>query len=202
MANIEAVIFDAGGVLHENNRAVSQDIMAELGIDEDVIAKIWSNEIPQLGSGKIDEAEFWKIVSEKYNLRPVDLSENLLGRAFAEKLTPIEGVSDLVRRLVKLGIRTAVLSDTIEPHAKALREANMYDGFDYRFLSHELGLRKPGPEIFKRALETLRVTPDATIFIDDDPKNVRGASELGIHGINFMDAKQLEDDLKSFIPNL
>ncbi len=40
------VIFDAGGVLHENNSAVSEDLMKELGIDNRVVSEIWAEEIP------------------------------------------------------------------------------------------------------------------------------------------------------------
>ncbi len=202
MSKIETVIFDAGGVLHENNSAVTKDLTDELGIDKEVLSQIWAEEIPLLGSGKVDESEFWQLVSKKHGLRNIDLSENLLGRAFIEQLVPFVEVSKLVHDLGKLGINTAVLSNTIEPHAKALREAGLYDGFDMVLLSHEIGLRKPSSDIYEYALDVLKADPEKTIFIDDDPENAQAASQVGIRGITFVNPEQLENDLKQLIPEL
>ncbi|NCU28981.1 HAD family hydrolase [Candidatus Saccharibacteria bacterium] len=202
MSKIEMVIFDAGGVLHENNSAVSEDLMKELSIGKGVISQIWTEEIPLLGSGKIGESEFWQLVSEKHGLRKVDPVENLLGRAFAEQLTPIKGIGDILGGLAELGVRTAVLSNTIEPHARALREAGLYDSFYEVLLSYEIGLRKPNPGIYRYALETLKTKLETTIFIDDDPKNTRIATQMGIRGITFTSPNQLESDLRRHIPNL
>lgn len=202
MSNIEMVIFDAGGVLHENNSAVSEDLMKELSIDKAVISQIWAEEIPLLGSGKISESEFWRLVSEKHDLRKIEPVENLLGRAFTEQLTPIDGVIVIREKLADLGIKTAVLSNTIEPHARALREAGLYDSFDEVLLSYEIGLRKPNPDIYKYALETLKTKPETTVFIDDDQGNVTVARQLEIHGVVFLSDNQLANDLENYIPNL
>ena len=202
MSKIETVIFDAGGVLHESNSAVTEDLTNELGISKEVLSQIWVEEIPLLGSGKIDESEFWQLVSKKHGLRNVGLDENLLGRAFIERLVPFAEVSDLVKDLGKIGIKTAVLSNTIEPHAKALREAGLYGGFDAVLLSHEIGLRKPSSDIYEYALDALKANPQTTVFIDDDPENAQAASQVGIHSITFVSPEQLKDDLKQLIPEL
>lgn len=193
------VIFDAGGVLHENNSAVSEDLMKELGIDNRVVSEIWAEEIPLLGSGKISEDVFWQLVSEKHNLRKVKSDENLLGRAFTERLTAFGGVFMIRKKLADLGIRTAVLSNTIEPHARVVKEAGLFDGFDRVLLSHEIGLRKPDPDIYKYALTELGVGPESTIFIDDAWENIKSAQGLGIQGVVFLSPYQLTDDLKKLI---
>ena len=143
-----------------------------------------------------------QLVSNNHGLRNIGLSENLLGRAFIEQLVPFVEVSKLVHDLGKLGIKTAVLSNTIEPHAKALREAGLYDGFDMVLLSHEIGLRKPSSDIYEYALDVLKADPEKTIFIDDDPENAQAASQVGIRGITFVNPEQLENDLKQLIPEL
>ena len=62
MKQIGSVVFDVGGVLHEGNSAVSQDLMNELGLKPAELKRIWAEIIPLLGSGKITEEEFWKEV--------------------------------------------------------------------------------------------------------------------------------------------
>lgn len=202
MSKIEAVIFDAGGVLHENNYAVTEDLASELGLSKEVLAQIWKEKIPLLGSGKIDEAEFWQQVSEKYGLRQVRVDENLLGRAFAKQLIPFAEVRAIIQGLGRLSIKTAVLSDTIEPHAKVLREAGLYDDFDIVLLSYEIGLRKPHIDIYEYTLNTLGVKASRTVFIDDDPENAQAATYIGIHGITFTNPDQLRESLKELIPEL
>lgn len=202
MRKIQTVIFDVGGVLHEStDAAVMSDLRIELGISQDVLASILNKEMILLGSGKIDENEFWDSVSVEYGLRKVDIKENLLSRIFVKNIIPILETRKIVDDLSKIGIKTAILSNTIEPHAKALREANLYKGFDAVLLSHEIGLRKPNEDAYKYALEALKATSGSTVFVDDDPVNVRAASLAGIHSIVFSNTTQLRGDLRSYIPD-
>ena len=190
MSKIEAVIFDVGGVLHKSFWGVMEDVGRELGLEWEALKKIWATEIPLLGSGKIDEAEFWKRVHADYAVRHVETDENLLGRAFREALTPYREMAKLVRDLRAKGLKVAILSNTIEPHARANRAAGVYDGFDHVLLSHEIGLRKQDPLIYWKALQVLGVKPEAVIFIDDTVQNVQAAQGLGIHGIHFNTPEQ------------
>lgn len=199
MSKIEAVIFDAGGVLHESNSVVTADLVQELGLEQETLSKIWANQIPLLGSGTIDETEFWRQVSSEHGLRKVGVAENLLGRAFTEALKPHAPVIELIKELGSNGVKLAVLSNTIEPHARALREADLYDGFDYLFLSHEIGTRKPDPAIYQHALEVLGTKPEETIFVDDDPENVKAAEALGIQGVVFTDTDTVVAKLRSLV---
>ena len=64
-----------------------------------------------------------------------------------ETIVPHADVIALVSNLRKLGLKLAILSNTIEPHAKALRALGLYDGFDKVFLSHEVGMHKPDADI-------------------------------------------------------
>jgi len=56
-------------------------------------------------------------------------------------------------------------------------------------------LIKPDPRIFHSFFETFNVDPAHTIFIDDLPRNVDAASDLGMHGIVFTDSSALRDEL-------
>ena len=55
----------------------------------------------------------------------------------------------------------------------------MFDAFDYRFLSYQLGLVKPDRALFDRVAELVPVAPDRVLFLDDNLVNVEGASEAG-----------------------
>ncbi len=65
------------------------------------------------------------------------------------------------------------------------------------------GIKKPDPEIFKRALEQLNVSPNESLFVGDHPENdVKAAQNVGIKGIwkkdfqwNNVEADFIVDDL-------
>src|SRR5579863_3356440 len=75
---------------------------------------------------------------------------------------------------------------------------------DYRFAKFELrryfkvafsscyvGLRKPDPAIYRRALDILGSHPARTLFIDDRQENVDGAGAAGMKAIRFTGAEAL-----------
>lgn len=52
--------------------------------------------------------------------------------------------------------------------------------FSKSFFSHQVGMRKPDEEIFEFVLRDTRATPGATLFLDDNEDNLRGAQRCGI----------------------
>lgn len=191
MTKIKAILFDAGGVLHESNTAMDDDLLAEPGITSEMLEQIRTTHMALLGSGAIDEAEFWRRITKEYSLRDVSVEENLLGRAFAKALVPHASITEFIRELRTGGYKLAVLSNTIEAHAVVLRRAGVYDGFDAVILSHEVGMLKPDPAIYTYTLGVLGVQPEEAIFIDDLRENVEAAEKLGIHGVVYTDASDV-----------
>lgn len=51
--------------------------------------------------------------------------------------------------------------------------------------SHEEGLTKPDPRIYRLACERLDVAPDEVVFLDDLRANVEAARALGMRGLLF-----------------
>ncbi len=67
--------------------------------------------------------------------------------------------------------------------------------FDRWILSHEAGFKKPAVEIFQKAIDWASVEPRRILFIDDMKKHIEVAASLGMHGIHFLSAGQLREDL-------
>ena len=65
---------------------------------------------------------------------------------------------------------------------------------DVAVSGHE-GIIKPDAEIFTRLLVRNALQPDASIFIDDSPKNIEGARAVGIDAVLFVDPDTLRRDL-------
>jgi putative hydrolase of the HAD superfamily len=80
---------------------------------------------------------------------------------------------------------------------------------DYRFATFGLrrwfrvalsscyvGLRKPDPAIYRRALEIFGAPPERVLFIDDRPENVAPAAAAGMRTIVFAGEDALRSELK------
>lgn len=91
----------------------------------------------------------------------------------------------------------AILSNTESCHYEHLR-ANMpwLQYFTPHFLSYELRLTKPQPEIFLRVLQELNARPEECFFIDDKKENVRAAQNLGIPAHQFKNHRRLNKALQ------
>ena len=78
-----------------------------------------------------------------------------------------------------------------------MRNGPLGDFFAACYVSGELGLVKPQPEIYQHALDGLGIDAGEAVFIDDREVNVRGAQALGITGHLFTGVTALRAFLKS-----
>ena len=78
------------------------------------------------------------------------------------------------------------------------------DFFDQTFLSFEMGVEKPAPEIFQKAVEALHCRPEEVLFFDDAAANCEAARREGLRAFHtptdgswmqlFDDAGRLKDE--------
>ncbi|MBI5625042.1 MAG: HAD family phosphatase [Elusimicrobia bacterium] len=89
-----------------------------------------------------------------------------------------------------------LLSNTNEIHYDFIRKNYAFPRHIHgAILSHEVGLRKPEPAIYKEALRQAGVRASEAVFIDDLPENVEAASKVGIHAILYPGPKELRRQL-------
>ena len=199
-SQIEAGIFDVGGVLISNQMAhVWRDVRETLQLEEPVFRTAWREMGPALGSGQIEEAEFWRRFLEQTGASGALPEESLFVREYGRRWSVHQEVLDLIARLKELGLKTAVLSNTITAHVSHNRERGLYAPFDVLVFSNEVGMSKPDASIYRHTLEQLGLSdrPEATFFVDDLQENVDAATALGMHGILFKDAAQLAEDVRA-----
>ncbi len=76
--------------------------------------------------------------------------------------------------------RLAALSNSNVLHWRRNDALRVFASFDHAFSSHQLGMRKPAPEIYEYVLRELDVLPEAVTFFDDLEPNVEAAKQLGM----------------------
>lgn len=90
-------------------------------------------------------------------------------------------LNELKRRNLRLGIITNGKGQFQMDNIKAL---GIEKFFDTILVSEWEGIKKPNPEIFKRALKQLNVSPNQSIYVGDHAVNdVKAAQNVGMIGI-------------------
>ncbi|MDR2901981.1 MAG: HAD-IA family hydrolase [Lactobacillales bacterium] len=95
-----------------------------------------------------------------------------------------ETTQKAMQNMKNAGIQNCLLSNALQV-LEGTGDVYGLVGEKYIFTSYQLGLLKPDPEIYVAVQERLGCDFDEMLFIDDKPKNVAAAKELGIHGIIF-----------------
>jgi putative hydrolase of the HAD superfamily len=90
----------------------------------------------------------------------------------------------LLEALRGLGLKLGLVSNAFDPGwllHRDLEHMGLAERLDFSVFSSEVGLRKPHPAIFERALEALEAVPERALFVGDRLfEDVRGAAEVGM----------------------
>jgi riboflavin kinase/FMN adenylyltransferase len=181
---IKNIIFDFGGVLVDLQPELSLESFARLGMPQvaDYLTP-YGHKGPfgELENGQITESEFYQKLRDLFRVQVDDAS---LQSAWADFLlhTPVNKMK-MVYELAKTH-RVFLLSNTNPIHIRKLEEFDKAGFpvkvcFEKLYLSYEIGLSKPGKEIFSYVLRDAGIKPEETLFIDDGPANCQTAAEMG-----------------------
>jgi HAD superfamily hydrolase (TIGR01509 family) len=90
---------------------------------------------------------------------------------------------DLVRQ-ARTRCRVALLTNATSRLPDDLRVLGLDREVDAVVSSARIGVAKPSPEAFRRALRVLQHSPGATVFCDDSEDNAAGARRIGVDGVH------------------
>jgi len=194
MREIEAIIFDWGGVLIDDPRPGLLRYCADtFGVSQELYTPVHDSFLDEFGKGMISEEEFWQGISRKLG-KPAPEVASLWSGAFRSACKPRPEVFGLVSCLHAKGYKTALLSNTELPAVEYFREFG-YDMFDALVFSCEQGVAKPEPMIYEIALEKLGSQAARSVFVDDRQDYIEGAKAVGLNTILFTGIEQLKHDL-------
>lgn len=122
-------------------------------------------------------------------------AEGLLARMFGG-FRVVPEMIDLVARVRAAGIRTVLVTNSF---GVEYPRADWPRLFDATVISHEVGLRKPDPAIYRMALEAIGVEATAAVFVDDMPANIAVAEALGMAAIQHVDVASTQARLQELL---
>jgi 2-haloacid dehalogenase len=112
---------------------------------------------------------------------------------------PIAGTVALLKKLVDHpDYRVVALTNwSAETFPIALARFDFLHWFEGIVVSGTERTRKPFPEIYQTTLERFSLEAPASLFIDDNARNIAAAAALGIQTIQFKNPDQLKTDLRT-----
>jgi 2-haloacid dehalogenase len=110
---------------------------------------------------------------------------------------PIQPTVNLLKALKEQDYRLLALTNwSDETFPVALEMYEFLGWFEGILVSGKEKLKKPDPAIFKLLIKRYQLNPAASIFIDDNLKNIEAAGSLGIDAIHFKSADDLAGKLR------
>jgi epoxide hydrolase-like predicted phosphatase len=204
---IQAVISDFGGVL-TTPLARSFEVFAdrtgmsmpELGAAlAAIVAREGVHPLYELECGRITEAQFLEGL-ERALLAQVgrEIPCDGFAEALWSGLEPNPPMIALMAELRGAGYRMVLLTNNVrewEPRWRAL--APIDDIFELVVDSAYVGMRKPDPEIYELALQTLGLPGEACLFVDDLERNCTAAATAGMVAVVYRDAEQATAEIRA-----
>lgn len=185
----EAFIFDFGGVVMDMSVGPGfRPWMKRLNISDDEVGQvIWGHPASEAAMrGELSAFDYWALIGKELGL---DRAESLAMRKdFFNGHKPDDRILELVKTLHERGTVVGLLSNTMDDAEEAFVELGLtrcFDHFDEVVLSHQVGLAKPDPEIYRLTCSRLESDPKKTLHIDDLLENIEGAREAQLMGWHY-----------------
>ncbi len=198
MTSISAIFFDIGGVVlsngwdHDQRRVVAD----RFGFDFASFDGLHMQVVDSLERGQLSLHDYlqWTLFFQARQF-----TEEEIVRAMEQLSQPNNDTLALVRRLRQhTGLELMTINNEVrELNDYRIRRFGLRSVFSAFFSSCYLGLVKPQPEHYRRALDITQHSAEECVFVDDRPMNVEVAGILGMHAILFKAADQLEEELHS-----
>lgn len=197
MVPFDVILFDVGGVLLTNgwDHCERRDVLDEFGLDY----AEFERRHPQANDAwERDLITAQEYLNQTVFYEPRDFTaDDFMAALFAQSVLLPHGALSILQELAASGkwMLGCLNNEAREPNDYRLQKYNLRAALDVALSSCYVGLRKPQPAMYRRALDVLGRPAERILFIDDRQENVAAAQTAGIKGLRFDGADQLRRDL-------
>lgn len=201
MQNIKNIIFDLGGIFIDIDFAKTQKAFEALGVanwSQFYTQSTASALFEQLETGAITPEVFYDGFRQQTALNLSDQQiknawNAMLGTFPPERLQWLQNIRDKYRVYLYSNTNLIHYQAFTDIFFQCTGNRNFNDYFIKAHYSHELGYRKPYPELFTRLLKLENLSASETLFIDDTAKNIEGAAAAGLQTILLLPPATLQN---------
>lgn len=206
-SSITHLVFDLGGVVFRLDKMVAIKRFHEIGVAN---VEQFLDDYAQ--KGIFGDLEAGTLTAEQYR----DELSSIVGKQLTMEQLEYAWTGyaaelyqrnfDALLHLRREGFPVALLSNT-NPFMMRWARSSAFDDnghgldhyFDRLYLSYEMRMMKPSPEIFLAMIEGEQTPPDNILFIDDSARNCQAAAALGIQTLNPENGSDWRNEVYSYL---
>ena len=196
---IKTFIFDCFGVVCDPVLGGwYKDNMLKRGLEDENLKNIFE----EYDLGKISEDD---VLSHFLKYEGINSTREKLRKEIDSYLKLDEKLVAMILKLKSRGFKTILLTNSNVGFFERMihpKYPQFKDLFDDIIISSEIGMTKPGKDIYLYALKKNGLKPEESLFIDDSQINVDGAIELGINGFLYTTVESFSSFIKTLGINL
>ncbi|MFD2442495.1 HAD family hydrolase [Bacillus sp. CGMCC 1.16607] len=212
---IKAVIFDLDGTLLNRDASVQKFIEQQYERLNDWVGHIpkerYTSRFIELDTrGYVWKDKVYQQLVDEFNINGVSwgffLQDYLDNFQYSCVPFPnlIQMLETLKSKAIRLGMITNGIGQFQMDNIKALGIENCFDSI---LISEWEGIKKPNPDIFKRAMSLLHVSANESMYVGDHPENdMNGCKNIGMLGVwkkdsqwEHVEADYIIDDLSELL---
>lgn len=197
---VDAVIFDIGGVLEITPATGWQGRWsARLELPREQLERRLAPAFEAGSTGRLALPEVERAIATSLKLDEAGLRE-LMEELWTEYLGRLNGAMANYFARLRPRYRTAILSNSFVGARE--REERLYgfgDMCDVLVYSHEEGVAKPDPALYRIVCDRLGCPPGRCVLVDDTQPCIDGALAVGMQAVRFIDTAQAIRDLDQLL---
>jgi putative hydrolase of the HAD superfamily len=199
MSPFDVILFDVGGVLLTNgwDHCERAHVLEEFHLDPEKFEARHREANDPWERDVITAEEYldFTIFHEPRGFTHDDFLEAL----FAQSILLPDGGLGILEELAASGkwVLGTLNNEAREPNEYRFSKFGLRQHIDVALSSCYVGLRKPQPVIYRRALDILGKPAERVLFIDDRKENAAAATAVGMKAICFEGASQLRRELET-----
>ncbi|MCR1952469.1 HAD family phosphatase [Clostridium sp. DSM 100503] len=198
MKNLELVIFDMDGLIFDTERLSYEswkEAAKEFNIEFDLnlLYKLLGTNHESVRNTLHSEFEN-KINVDNYIMERNNIYLSKIMNGEVEKK---KGIDELLKYLTDKNIKKAVAtSSNREVAYRLLKEAGIYDYYDYILCGDEVKKSKPNPEVFLKVAEKLDIPANKCMVLEDSEAGTIAASRARMIPVIIPDLKEPSEDIE------
>ena len=198
MFPFDVILFDVGGVLLTNgwDRCERSVVLGRFLLDQ---AEFEARHLKPNDAWERDVISTREYLDATVFYEPRSFTrENFLEAILSESMLLPDGALGILQELAASGkcMLGTLNNEAREPNEYRLGRFEIRKYVQVAFSSCYVGLRKPEPAMYLRALDILGRPAERVLLIDDRQENVAGAEAAGMRALRFDGAGKLRRDLE------